>query len=883
MSVPASRTYFHFLLGVAGALTCVSALAIGLTIWWLHSDAIAAAYTESNDLATVLAEQTENSVQSIELVLTEVRSREEFRSSQTPNDTDRILRSENTYRFLMERRSRLPQAQFITLVDKNGKLVNTTQQHPTPELDLSDRAHFLYFKSNDDKNIYISDAVINRVTGVHVVTFSKRITGANNTFLGEVLVGVKLTYFQNIYESIASLHDRMFTLLHRNGTLMVRFPDQAFRAGETIPATSPWYRLVSQGGGIYRAPGFFDGQARLMAVRPLRNYPLVVNVGVSEAAALASWRVQALNLGAGALFVMLCVAYLLKAQSKQFLRLAKSEATVDAALNNMSQGLAMFDSSARLVVCNQRYLNLYRLPSEIVKPGCPFREIVACRIKNDNFFTDDIEAFISDLRGKLNRGMIVKKYATLRDGRIISVVDHPIADGGWVTTHEDVTELRRAEERIAHAAHYDELTDLANRNQLRMQLEEALKRVSRGEHFAVLYLDLDNFKFINDTLGHLAGDELLKAVAERLKGCVRNHDTLARLGGDEFGIIQAAIDQPSDAANLAVRILEALREPYDIAGSHFIVDASIGIAVSPDNGVEAEQLLKNADLAMYQAKANGRAMFCFFEPEMDARVKARSALEFELRQAIMCDQFELYYQPVVNLRDGTITGCEALLRWNHPERGLISPAEFIPIAEETGLITQLGEWALRTACTEAMTWPDDIKIAVNVSPVQFRNQALPLTVISALAASGLPASRLELEITETAIIHDEETTLGKISQLRELGVQIALDDFGTGYSSLSYLHRLPFDKIKIDQSFIKNLADNDHSIAIVQAITLVAKARNVITVAEGVETDQQRELLRMLGCSEMQGYLFSRPVPVQDLVKFFPTLDHRAADAETAA
>jgi EAL domain-containing protein (putative c-di-GMP-specific phosphodiesterase class I) len=264
-------------------------------------------------------------------------------------------------------------------------------------------------------------------------------------------------------------------------------------------------------------------------------------------------------------------------------------------------------------------------------------------------------------------------------------------------------------------------------------------------------------------------------------------------------------------------------------------------------------------------------------------VKARSALEFELRQAIMCNQFELYYQPVVNLCDGTITGCEALLRWNHPERGLIMPAEFISLAEETGLINQLGQWVLRTACTEAMTWPDDIKVAVNVSPVQFKNKTLPLTVISALAASGLPARRLELEITETAIIHNEETTLDKISQLREMGVQISLDDFGTGYSSLSYLQRIPFDKIKIDQSFIENVADNDVSLAIVQAVVTVARARNVITVAEGVETEQQRELLRMLGCSEMQGYLFSRPVPVQGLLQFFPIRAQRAAEAASAA
>jgi diguanylate cyclase (GGDEF)-like protein len=549
----------------------------------------------------------------------------------------------------------------------------------------------------------------------------------------------------------------------------------------------------------------------------------------------------------------------------------------------MLQGLVMFDSSARLVVCNRRYLDMYGLSPDIVKPGCALSELLKQRVAAGTFFAIDSEQYIGELMAGAQQGTSVRKLTILSDGRIISVINRPVVGGGWVATHEDVTELRRAEERIAHAAHHDALTDLPNRTQFSEQLDQALKRVGRGERFAVLYLDLDNFKFINDTFGHSCGDELLKAVAGRLQNSVRDLDALARLGGDEFGIIQAAVEQPSDVAYLAARIQEAFKEQYDIAGHRLFVEASIGIAMSPDDGVEAEQLLKNADMAMYQAKANGPGTFCFFEREMDARVKARSALEFELRQAIMCNQFELYYQPFVNLQNGAITGCEALLRWNHPDRGLIMPAEFIPIAEETGLINQLGEWVLRTACAEAMTWPDDIKVAVNVSPVQFNNQALVLTVIGALAASGLPARRLELEVTETAIIHDEEGTPVKLSQLRELGVKIALDDFGTGYSSLSYLHRIPFDKIKIDKSFIDNIASNDRSLAIVQAVIMVAKTRNVTVVAEGVETEQQRELLRTVKCSEMQGYLFSRPVPVQDLLQFFPARAQTAADTASAA
>ncbi len=369
MSYRAGQLRFHLLLASAAVLACAAALTIGLTIWWLHADAIADASKDTSNLATVLAHQIDNSVQSIDLVLTEIRDQEEISAAQAPDNFDRILRGENTNRYLLDRLSHLLQAEFIGLVDRNGKLVNTTQKWPTPEIDVSDSPHIPYFKNNDDRGIYIGNSQIDRIKGKQVVFFSKRINGPDNTFLGVVVAGVRLTYFQNIYKSIASLPDQSLLLLHRDGTIIVRYPDSKNRMDEKMPAVSPWYRLVSQGGGQYRSPGYFDSEARLVAVHPLRGYPLVVNVGVTEAAALATWRMQAITLGVGTLLVMLCVAYLLKAQSKQFNRLAISEATVDAALNNMSQGLVMFDSSNRLVVCNRRYLEMYGLSPDIVQAG----------------------------------------------------------------------------------------------------------------------------------------------------------------------------------------------------------------------------------------------------------------------------------------------------------------------------------------------------------------------------------------------------------------------------------------------------------------------------------------------------------------------------------
>ena len=456
----------------------------------------------------------------------------------------------------------------------------------------------------------------------------------------------------------------------------------------------------------------------------------------------------------------------------------------------------------------------------------------------------------------------------------MQIVNQPLEDGGWVTTLEDVTERRRSDEQIAHLAHYDALTDLPNRALFQERLEASLAQVEPGEQLAILYLDIDGFKSINNSLGHRIGDELLKSVATSLNSCIGNTDFVARLGGDEFAIIQTGVRDQEDVVSLVTRIYRTIREPHELLGHHVTTDASIGIALVPKDGTNPDQILQNADLAMFSAKAGGRRTYRFFEPQMDARVKARRSLEMDLRQAIVDGAFEVYYQPIVDLRSNRISGCEALLRWRHPTRGMISPAEFIPVAEETGLINQIGEWVLATACAEAATWPAGIKIAVNVSPVQFRSDTLALKVVAALAASGLSANRLELEITESVLIRDDVAALTILHQLRALGVRIALDDFGTGYSSLSYLQRFPFDKIKIDRCFIKDIAESS---CIVQAVVNIATTRHITTTAEGVETEQQRDLLRTLGCTEMQGYLFSPAKPGAELKRLLFAQPKRAA------
>jgi len=548
---------------------------------------------------------------------------------------------------------------------------------------------------------------------------------------------------------------------------------------------------------------------------------------------------------------------------------AKLKATnllLDAALDNMCQGLCLYDSGHRLKVVNRRFCEIFNLSPEQIKPGITFREVIELSVAAGNHPGRTAAALLAQELALINQRIMTTRFHELSHDRIVAIARQPTADGGWVATYEDVTERRRAEERIVFMARHDALTGLPNRLLFAERIDQAISQIGRSTSgFAVLSLDLDHFKQVNDTLGHPLGDELLRSVAERLISCVREVDTVSRLGGDEFAILQCGLEKPEQAAGLARRIVETLSAPYEIEGQRVTTNVSIGISVSPGDGTSYDTLLKNAEVALYLAKADGRATWRFFEPEMDVRLQVRRALELDLRDAVANEEFEIFYQPLYDLAENRIGSFEALLRWRHPTRGLVSPADFIALAEEIGLIVPLGEWVLRNACAEASSWPKHIKLAVNVSAVQFKTERLVQIVTEALAMAGLSPRRLELEITESVLLANNVTTLATLHELRNFGVRISMDDFGTGYSSLSYLRSFPFDKIKIDQSFVRMMSAKDGSRAIIRAMTALGSSLGIRTTAEGVETEEQLAWLRSAGCDEAQGYLFSPAVPARDI------------------
>ena len=529
---------------------------------------------------------------------------------------------------------------------------------------------------------------------------------------------------------------------------------------------------------------------------------------------------------------------------------------LDVVLENTPTGLCMFDRNRNLILCNAAYTRLYGLPEDLTCPGTPLDAILAFRVQCGNAPTD-MESYFQVVEDARRQGAHAAQRIALQDGRTIQVTHNPMRDGGYVAIHDDVTGHVGAEAEVRHLATHDVLTGLPNRILFSRRLAEALKRIGPSHWIAIHCIDLDQFKAVNDIHGHAHGDHLLRCVADRFLSCMRPDDTVARLGGDEFVVLQTDVVDDDDVRSLAERLLGEIRRPFPIDGHNLHVGVSVGSAIAREREASPDAVLRNADLALYRAKREGRNTCRLFEPQMGASLRERRRLEADLRAAVANAAFALHYQPLVHASTGDITAFEALLRWTHPERGQVPPSDFIPIAEDVGLIDQIGAWTLGQACTDAVQWPDHISVAVNLSPLQFRDGGVVRTVRAALAASGLSARRLELEITESVLLVEGEATLSTLHELRRMGVRIALDDFGTGYSSLGYLRRFPFDKIKIDRSFVRDMVDSTECAAIVKAVAALGTALGMTVVAEGVETEEQRDLVRLQGCTEIQGYYYA--------------------------
>ncbi|MEA2910462.1 MAG: hypothetical protein QOJ15_2543 [Bradyrhizobium sp.] len=765
----------------------------------------------------------------------------------------------------------------VSLLDASGAIKGSSRG-PVPAIDPGDRDHFKHLAEGDLNDLFISKPLGARAKGRTAIRLARRLARKDGSFAGIIVASLDPHFLSDFFKSVDTGRHPTIGLIGFDGT--VRAAHGPIAAAEDANSSSSDFdsKLLEQAqrapSGLYwTQPRLEDGSQRLIAYREVEGYPFFVAAALPQIEVFAQQRRNEwIYLATGwsitlALFFATFLAtsreYKLKAAAKS---LTDTNARFEASLSNMPHGLCMFDREHRLLVCNERYRVMYDLPAAVTAPGTPLRAILEARVEAGRCPSDS-ENYVNGILFDVTRNEPVQLTFEFRDGRTIAVDYQPMANGGFVAVHQDITQQKTSEAKIAYLAHHDPLTGLLNRASLVEKIDDCLA-LSRRQNasFALLLLDLDRFKQVNDSHGHPAGDALLQQVGERLKSELRQTDVLARLGGDEFAIIQSAESDPHAAASgLALRLIEIIARPFNIDRCEISIGASIGIAISSEGTVAAGRLMKMADLALYGTKARGRNDFCFFEPGLEEAANVRSGLEADLRHAVAQGDFVLHYQPILDARTGLFNGAEALVRWPHETRGWVGPDIFIPLAEESGLIGEIGQWVMRTACNDAASWPTRTKVAVNISAVQLRDPMIVDYVLCALAESGLPPERLELEITETALIDRGAECLAVLKQFKALGVTVALDDFGTGYSSLSQLTMFPFDKIKIDKSFTMNMTSRADCAAVIAGVLALANSLEISTTAEGVETWQQYNLLKLAGVSNLQGYLIQRPAPASEL------------------
>jgi diguanylate cyclase (GGDEF)-like protein len=755
----------------------------------------------------------------------------------------------------------------LGVIDADGVLTLSSLGPIKETTILGDRDYFKAHQNSTDVGLFIGKSIVGRMSGQWSIPLTRVLQTPQGAFAGIVFASLSSNKLAQFYGSID---------LGPGGAIMVVGQDGAVRAsagmaadllGKPMPGSELLRRVQITNEGFYYSHGEFDGTRRIISYRTVEGFPLTLWIGRAEQDVFKGYRrnSDSYRLAAAGLTLFILIIVGINIRHRKGLEQARRE--LELTLDHMSQGIMMVDRDANVALMNRQAVALLGLPADLINRRPHFDDLVAHQWANGEFGPDG-SAVAPKIRDYIKAGLsvpILTSYERARpNGMVLEVRSVNLPDGGFVRTFTDISERKRNEDKIAHMAHHDPLTGLANRVLLRTHMEIALASPRRqGDGFALLLIDLDRFKPVNDTFGHAAGDELLRGVAQRLAACVRETDVVARLGGDEFAILQVTEDRESVEA-LARRVIEVVSAPYLLAGRPATVGASIGIARSADSA-QVEQLLHNADLALYRVKAEGRNNFRMFQPEMDAAARARRRMEDELSNALTRDEFEMFYQPMFDLATGKVTAVEALLRWNHPSRGRIAPDQFMPIAEEIGLMPEIDRWVLGTACTQATLWQGEIVVAVNLSPAIFASEALVDTVRTALADAGLAARRLELEISERTMLQEESGTLAHLRALHDLGVRVALDDFGVAHSSLSDLRVFSFDKIKIDRSFVAELEISQESAAIVAAIATLGRNLGAETTAEGVETQRQAELVRAAGCTEAQGYLYSRPVPAAEI------------------